>query len=324
MKANVLKLFLGLCLTTIQLTSFSAMAKGGSMVGGGGDASEARVDEIRTDILKWINKGGAKALRLPNDLTYAEYESKMTEILQPKKVIINFVEKDDEVNDELKVTVNGMPKTCRGFISNVDFKPHILCNISRFATTTESEQYKLIHHEFSGLVFVENNDGAASDYQVSSQITSFLTRQVVLKLAVKKINQDLDESSDLALTYEGVGGQITITNDGALVNGKFSAWNNKADKRLVFVKNWVNGVKVTTNCIEIEKKVGVTTVAVNKYWTQTAKFCPSYITYTYAVWAGVTFIPVINSKSTKNIEKNDLDGIKKLVNIMASEYIEDL
>lgn len=152
--------------------------------GGGGDASEIRVNEIRSDILNWINNDGAKGLALPSELSYSEYLEKMTEILQAKKVVVEFT-----VNE---VKVKETSKTCRGFISNNDSKPHILCNISRFQNTSESEQYKLIHHEYAGLVNVENNDGAASDYVVSSQITEFLTKQTVLKLAVKKNSTLLD------------------------------------------------------------------------------------------------------------------------------------
>jgi hypothetical protein len=177
-------LMLLLCLST---SSFAFAAKSdGAGSGGGGDASEIRVNEIRSDILKWIHDGGAKGLTLPSTLSYDEYISQMDDILQSKKVVIGFVEKDDENNDELKVVVNGAPKTCRGFVSLSDSRPHILCNISRFKATSEADQYELIHHEFAGLVNVENNEGAASDYGLSSQITGFLSREIILKIAVKK------------------------------------------------------------------------------------------------------------------------------------------
>ena len=178
------------CLLSAQLLNFSSQAfakenGGGVIGGGGGDASEERVNEIRSDILKWIKKGGAKGLELPSDLLYEDYLLDMTNILEVKKVVIGFVEKDDEKDDELKVSVGGTPKTCRGFTSVKDSKQHILCNISRFTNTSESDQYKLIHHEYAGLVNIEKNEGAASDYVLSSQLTGFLTQQTVLKLAVK-------------------------------------------------------------------------------------------------------------------------------------------
>jgi hypothetical protein len=172
--------------TSLILFSAPSFAKKGTESGGGGDASEARVDEIRSDILNWINNDGARGLILPSDISYGEYLDRMGEILKQQKVIVSFVEQDDENNNELSVIVNGIPKTCRGFISKADSRLHILCNISRFKNTSESEQYKLIHHEFAGLVNLERNEGAASDYVLSNQITDYLSRQTVLKLAVKK------------------------------------------------------------------------------------------------------------------------------------------
>jgi hypothetical protein len=195
MQPKSLKSLVGVCLLFIQLITLSAVQakSGGAIAGGGGDATELRVNEIRADIIKWINDGGAKGLMLPSQLSYAEYSSLMNDILQPQKVIIGFIEKDDEANEELSVTVNGSPKTCKGFISLLDAKPHILCNITRFKNTSEADQYKLIHHEYAGLVGIENNEGAASDYEISSQITNFLTKQMVLKLAIKpNADKDLD------------------------------------------------------------------------------------------------------------------------------------
>jgi hypothetical protein len=208
MCTKVFKIFVETCLLSIQLLIYSsAFAKsGGSMDGGGGDAAEIRVNEIRSDILKWINDGGALGLKLPNEFSYGEYVYRMTDILKAQKVVIGFIEKDDKNNDELKVLVNGTPKTCRGFISAINSRPHILCNISRFEKTSASEQYKLIHHEYAGLVNIENNEGAASDYIVSSQITDFLSQQTVLKLAVKKASSDVNlEETSISSSYKYSG-----------------------------------------------------------------------------------------------------------------------
>lgn len=188
MRPNLAKRLVCACLLLLQLlinSTVFAKSGGGAIAGGGGDSSEARVDEIRADILKWINNGGAKDLILPESIPYSDYETKMKEILKPQKVVLGFIEQDDKTNNELQVSVDGRPKTCRGFISEIDQKYHMLCNISRFSNTTEADQYRLIHHEFAGLVNIENNDEAASDYSVSSQITEFLSMQTVLKLAVK-------------------------------------------------------------------------------------------------------------------------------------------
>lgn len=188
MKPNLFKRLVCACLLLSQLLISStvfAKSGGGAIAGGGGDAFETRVDEIRADILKWINDGGAKNLSLPNSLTYDVYETKMKEVLAPQFVVVGFVEKDDQSDEELQVSVDGKPKTCRGFISNRDSKFHIICNIPRFEATSEEGQYKLIHHEFAGLVNVENNLDAASDYLISNQLTDYLSMQTVLKLAVK-------------------------------------------------------------------------------------------------------------------------------------------
>lgn len=173
----------------IQSTAFAA--NGGAIAGGGGDASEARVNEIRADILSWINLGGAKGLSLQN-LDYNEYSTGMKDILTAKKVVIGFVNKDHETDNDLKVNIEGFPKTCRGFIAK-DNGPRILCNIARFEATAEADQYSLIHHEYAGLAGFELNDGASSDYHISKQLTGFLTKQTVLRLAIKKLNsQDFE------------------------------------------------------------------------------------------------------------------------------------
>lgn len=181
-----MKLMKLMILMLLALNSQFSFAKKGTESGGGGDSSEMRVDEIRSDILNWIDNNGARGLELPAGITLNVYEEKMKEYLQPQYVVVGFVEKDDATDNELKVTVYGSPKTCRGFVSLKDGLPHILCNISRFNSASESDQYRLIHHEYAGLANVENNDQAASDYFISSQISGFLQPKRVLKLSVNK------------------------------------------------------------------------------------------------------------------------------------------
>jgi hypothetical protein len=207
--------------------SFAAL---GNSSGGGGDASEVRVNDIRSDIFKWVNNGGAAGLKLPSDISIGEYESQMKNILQPQKVVIGFIEKDDEKNDELKVRVNGVPKTCRGFISKIDSKPHIICNISRFGNTSPTEQYKLIHHEFAGLVNLENNDDAASDYSVSSQITEYLELNAVLKLGIKKRTYDKDM---LSITRVPSGSIIKLALDNIVPSGVDSIFLGRVENKNV-------------------------------------------------------------------------------------------
>ncbi len=163
------------------------LARGG-VHGGGGDASEIGINEIRGDILKWIEKGGPSAFKeFPLEINLETYIERMTQVLQPHAVVIGFVntQQENTTNDpEMRVYVNGQPKQCRGFVSEKDQRPHILCNSDRYPKGG-ADQYKLIHHEFAGLVGVERNDGASSDYVFSNQLTDFLVPEVVYRLALK-------------------------------------------------------------------------------------------------------------------------------------------
>jgi hypothetical protein len=181
MKTNLLLLTM-LFLTSLNLASAKAVGTEG---GGGGDELEDRVNTIRFDIYKWIENGGSEALILPEDMTLEQYNQDMQEILARRRVLVSFVENDLSDDEELRVIVNGIPKTCRGFISKKDLKEHIVCNVTRFRGTSESGQYRLIHHEYAGLAMIEKNEGALSDYSISSQITDYLVPQSVLRLAVK-------------------------------------------------------------------------------------------------------------------------------------------
>ena len=172
-----LKILMTLTFLVLQLSMNPVEAKMGTE-SSGGDASQARVNEIREDILNWIENKGGEDLILPSGITYEDYVSKMSAVLQPKKVIIGFTEE--------KVIYDNAEKTCRSFIDDDNSEMNILCNISRFEETKKSDQYKLIHHEYAGLVRIEKNDGAASDYNLSSQITDYLDYKKILKLALKK------------------------------------------------------------------------------------------------------------------------------------------
>ncbi|MGK5084244.1 hypothetical protein WDW37_13190 [Bdellovibrionota bacterium FG-1] len=187
---KLLKISPFVILTLLNLYSLTAhAAKEGGVSGGGGDASEVRVNDIRADILKWIGEGGAETLKLPSGITRESYRAGMEKFLTPHAVVIGFVTTAQETlssNPEGKVNVSGLAKTCRGFVSSEDQLPHILCNAERFAANSESQQYQLIHHEFAGLAGLEQNIGASSDYQLSRQLTDFLVPQTVLRLAVKR------------------------------------------------------------------------------------------------------------------------------------------
>ena len=195
-KAQMMKQIL--CLSTIFLAGASLSSAVGPGEGGGGDGTEIRVDEIRADILRWINAGGGSALQLPEGLTLADYKTAMTKSLKPGAVQVGFVTTKQEANSsdpELKVSVAGQPKTCRGFLSKKDHLPHILCNKERFEAEGNAKQYQLIHHEYAGLAGVEKNIGAKSDYRISNQITDdSFEPTTVLRLAIGHTSgQKVDE-----------------------------------------------------------------------------------------------------------------------------------
>lgn len=174
----------GLLLFNIHAT----MAGEGGEGGGGGDASEMRVNEIRADILSWIKKGGSESLNFQGEITLQEYNQKMMEILKPKKVLVSFVETEIKVND--------VPKTCKNYYSQSDSRYHIVCNIKRFGDTSDIGQYKLIHHEYAGIVNLEQNDGAISDYDLSTQLTSFLENTTIKKLSTKRSRMIVNASKN--------------------------------------------------------------------------------------------------------------------------------
>lgn len=157
---------------TLQLFTFSTLANAakGGMDGGGGDTSEIKVDKIRSILLDWISNHGANNFILPPEITKLEYENKMREILKPKEVIFSFIENSNELNTYNRLLVEGMPKTCKGFISDTDNRKHVICLRNIFESLKEEEQFQLIHHEFAGLIGLEKNEGSASDYFITKQL----------------------------------------------------------------------------------------------------------------------------------------------------------
>lgn len=224
-KNMTLGILTGLALTLVALPAF---AKEGTNTGGGGDASEVRINDIRADILKWIGEGGAQALKFPQGITFESYHIGMEKVLAPHAVVVSFVTTAQEVlapQLSKKVMVNGQPKTCRGFISEEDQLPHILCNTERFAEVPEAQQYQLVHHEYAGLAGIEQNRGASSDYEISSQITDYLIPQTVWKLAVKKVSRTEAKNGSIIECMDAGGKSVAmITHLPTQVSGVFGGY----------------------------------------------------------------------------------------------------
>lgn len=186
---NKLKSFIvAVCL----VVPFSVSADTGFRDGGGGDPNEARVFEIRQAILDWIDRGDARGLEFKNGMTYDRYVALMRPVLAAppaeSAVVVTFVttQQDQQAIDpEQKVDVDGQPKTCRGFKSARDGRLHIICNSDRFPSESAAA-FRQVHHEYAGLVGVEKNDGAASDYEVSNQLSDFGQLVTVYKLGPRR------------------------------------------------------------------------------------------------------------------------------------------
>ena len=184
------------------LSALNVHAQGGATgVGGGGDFCDGRIDEIRRDLQTWIQNGGSSGLDLrAAQLTVDTYNSKMLAILSDHAVVLACL-KPTEANP-VPVQVGGVPKTCRGYVSLHDQRPHIDCDLSRFYRNprfSDSEQYALIHHEFAGLQSIEKNVGGSSDYSISNQLVEYLVAETVFKLGIKK--QKAETPRHILATY---------------------------------------------------------------------------------------------------------------------------
>jgi hypothetical protein len=202
--------------------------------GGGGDDQESVFYDIATDIRSWIKQGGSNDLKMPYGISVQTYNETMLSLLAFGKTVVVFTDEEVKVDDK--------PKTCKNFLDS-NKKPNILCNITRFKETSESGKYRLVHHEFASLADIEAADGAASDYTLSNQITDYLEKTVVLKLAVKKVrpNDDLEEKYAFFFkelrepsVYIGDADDYSVDNEGfAICGDKSCSWaaKNRAHRR---------------------------------------------------------------------------------------------
>jgi hypothetical protein len=163
--------FAGLTLSAFLLNGACAYA--GTDTGGGGDPWESRFSEIRTDLLKWIGEGGADDLAMPEHITREAYVEEMRFYLARHAIKVSFITTKQESltqDDNRRVYVEGLAKTCRSFID----QKRILCNSERFGAAPEGLQYRVVHHEFALFAGAEVNEGASSDYFISDQLAGFL------------------------------------------------------------------------------------------------------------------------------------------------------
>lgn len=174
----------------IALTALSLPAFASEGTRGGGDACEERFKAVRNDISDWIADGGGDGLQLPSGWTKTKYSKKMTSSLATAR--IQCVGKGDR---GYPVEIDGVPKICRFDISSKS--TWITCDLTKFMSLSETDQYRLVHHEYAGLVGLESPRGSDSFYEVSDQITNDLVDETHKKLAVGRRVGKYDSKLDL-------------------------------------------------------------------------------------------------------------------------------
>jgi len=211
MKAMIYSLFALICITALQV---HAVDGGGYNHGNGGDICELRFKSVRDDLVAWINKGGAKDLRLPPGISHQKYSQNMLDKMQSAK--ISCVAE--------KLLVGRAEKTCKNFVEK-DGSLNIQCNKDRFMATSGSDQYILVHHEYAGLAGFEVNTGEDSNYEISNQIIRNLvsirmryvktTLQFIAKLAntVEKTPNDRARKNSAACMFIGRINEGDITQE---------------------------------------------------------------------------------------------------------------
>lgn len=162
---------LNFCWAALLLLSLPALAN--KEVNNGGDTCEERFRNIGEDFISWIDKGGAAGLKLPAGLTLEAYGRGMRASFASTKVSCQ----------EGPVVVSGAEKTCRNFVGGAGI-PEIVCNFKRFSETSPADQYLLVHHEHAGVAGFEQNDGSASNYEISNQLARYLVAQRELRLSL--------------------------------------------------------------------------------------------------------------------------------------------
>jgi hypothetical protein len=175
-----------------------AQASAGREGGNGGDMCEDRIKVIGDDIASWIHKGGPAKLNLPETTDAFEYSSSMLNSISKAKISCT--------SQTLKI--GNAEKTCINYPDPAN--PRILCNSAKFMNTTEELQYVLVHHEYAGLANLEVNQGESSNYTISNQLSAYLEKQFVLKLAIHPSSPPLVPTEAYQTLNEG---HIYVTAD---------------------------------------------------------------------------------------------------------------
>ena len=178
--------------TVLTAAPLFASAFSGGSDGGGGDPCEDRFNEIRDDIKSWIIKGGAtQNFKLPPGLDAQTYGSRLLNAFKNTKVKC-IKPTDDEAKKILPISFCGAPKVCKfERSSNENLQKNIItCDYNAFldkSTMTTARQYRLVHHEYSGIAKLENPDCDESKYEISREISKYF--EPTEKLVVKQLSE---------------------------------------------------------------------------------------------------------------------------------------
>lgn len=162
------------------LLSFIALSAFAGQDRGGGDVCEDKIKIIKDDLSHWIKQGGSKGLIFSSGIKASQYDAGMLKEISKAK--IRCVSQGDQ---GYPVEVYGTPKICRFDKKKFLDTTSITCSRDEFLKLSEDEQYTLIHHEYAGLGGFESPDRDDSQYNLSNQISSFLTYKTVRRLSVK-------------------------------------------------------------------------------------------------------------------------------------------
>ena len=174
-----IKLSVAIALTLVAFNAFCGQDRGG------GDSCENSIQVIRDDLKNWIYNKGHEDLKLPDGMTAEMYSNSMLEVMQNTKI-----ECVGEGDIGYPIVVYGVAKVCE-FKKDVS-KNQITCDYKKFQSMNEDDQYVLIHHEYAGLADLESPDTHISRYDISNQISNYLTTKVVKRLVVKTENKPLE------------------------------------------------------------------------------------------------------------------------------------
>ena len=196
------------------LTPLLSFAQGSGNTGGGSNC-ELAIENIRADLLQWVQSNHSKKINFSEtNLNESDYSKRMIKALSQVDVEVSCV---NSKKSKTPIIVGGVPKTCMNWYESKEKKYYIACDYKKFYKDSNPlDQYKLIHHEFASLknIGVEFNRGSDSDYVISKQIERSLKKTTVYRL----------EGSDHSILRAMVENKSIAAN--SVIKKIFSVWTS--------------------------------------------------------------------------------------------------